>query len=65
MFLECRLLHEEQDELNRFVVNDMYVIIVAKVVSISGTIVTLFTGSQIVDAHRVGQFVPPLECSVG
>jgi hypothetical protein len=65
MFPERRLLIEELNALNCNAVNETCVIIVAKVVWISETIVTHFAGIPKVDAHHVGHFFEPFEYSVG
>jgi len=65
MFPERSLLHEELNACKRIVVKETCVIIVAKVVWFSQTIVTHFTGFPRVDARCVGHFVQPFEYSVG
>jgi len=65
MFPERRLLHEQLNAFNRIAVKETCVIIVAKIVWISQTIVTYFAGFPRVDAHCVGYFVEPFEYSVG
>jgi len=65
MFPECRLLHKELNVFNCMAVGETCVIIVAKIIWNSQTIVTHFARFRKVNAHRDGHFVQPFEYSVG
>ena len=65
MFPERRLLHEELDALNRIMMKETCVVIVAKVAWIGQTIVTHFAQFPRVDAHSVEHFIQSFEQSVG
>ena len=64
MFPECRLLQVELNIFNTIVVQDMCVIIIARVGWIGEMIISQFAGFPRVNAHHVGHFVQPLEYSV-
>jgi hypothetical protein len=65
MFPERRLLHELLNTVNRIVIKEMWVTIVAKVVWIGETILIHCAGFRSVDAHCVVHFVQHFENSVG
>jgi len=59
MFPERWVLHEELNAFNRIAVQEMCIIIIAKVIWIGHMIMTHFPGFPRVDAHRTGHFVQP------
>jgi len=65
MFPQCRLLREELNALKRIAVEEMCVIVVAKVLMIGYTIVTHFAWFPRVDAHGGDGCIQPFEWSVG